>query len=51
MTDLILTIAIAIITVALIPTVINQFQAKASTVPLTTSIPSVIALVLILGAY
>ncbi|KKN60389.1 hypothetical protein LCGC14_0532230 [marine sediment metagenome] len=51
MIDLILTIAIAIITVALIPTVINQFRAKASTVPLTTSIPSVIALVLILGAY
>ena len=51
MTDLILTLFTTIITVALIPTVINQFRAKASTVPLTTSIPPVIALTGILGVY
>lgn len=51
MSDLIVTLMITILTVALIPTVINQFRRKASTMPLTTTIPSMIALTGLLYVY
>lgn len=51
MTDLIVTLMITILTLSLIPTVVNQFQRKASTMPLTTTIPSMIALTGLLYAY